>query len=155
MDSLVDRVRAYQEASQAYTAAPTPDGYRQVLSAEHAIAELVTGAIGRQEYEAQCRQAGIEPLSDAQVASLAMDFEDMALPGWDIYETHPGHWYKCRLAVMRARGLRQERPPVVASAARPLFRCAVCDRSAPQTVAMTSARGTVCPDCYDEASEVW
>lgn len=43
---------------------------------------------------------------------------------------------------------------IVARTAKPVtrFTCEHCGRSFPRTLAMTSSSGTVCPDCYDEAS---
>lgn len=34
----------------------------------------------------------------------------------------------------------------------PRFTCSHCGRSFPRVLAMSSSSGTVCPDCYDDAS---
>ena len=101
----------------------------------------------RDEYQVAAATAGVPTWEDARIvdATYALRYAD-----WYLYPNHEEY----RLARDRLIGIEVEKAAQrPASTYRPLGRCAHCGYIVIAASLMTSSHGTVCPDCYDLASD--
>lgn len=97
----------------------------------------------REQYEAMCQRHGERAWEDRRIPSIRQYNDDVMSP---LYA----------FAVARHRGMLAEAaahpaPAPAPAPATPARACEMCGRQTRHL--MTSAHGSVCPDCYDDAND--
>lgn len=135
---------------------------------------VISSAMGRDEYEAECARVGIPSLSDQEIDQRDQRgwySQGYALPQFGYTEETLAAYLRSVLDSARSWGVKVEtgrytvegeyaagaryrptsRPKVAQVMPGTWASCDLCGMSVQRNMLLTSPCGNVCPDCYDEA----
>lgn len=107
---------------------------------------------GRAQYEATCQAAGVEPMTDAEIATAAyaLTYAEYRYTEWtnQTRAQRVGHI----LAGRRLAGIEAEKQAARRPVAVEMVKCS-CGHTVTRGSVMSASMGTSCPDCYDRMSD--